>query len=276
VDFLTEMAAKSRMRASQLLVSCDAMRESIEKSPAPPGIHLSVDGFDLIAEYKRQSPSQGNLTGSESDLDDRVSSYQKGGAAMISVLTEPDFFGGSLSHLSRAAKLMRERGIPVMRKDFLVDPLQVDEARAAGAGGVLLIIRMLDDDTLEKMLDCADGHGMLVLAEAFDRLDLERLAEVSVTRTGQPILAGINCRDLKSLQIKPEQFFELAPFLPPGLAAVAESGISSATILPALADAGYRLALIGGALMQHGAPRDFVASCLVEARGKATGKPGAG
>ncbi len=269
-DFLSELTALSHQRAKRLATDLDKFRALIEQSVVPPALRLSADGFDLIAEYKLRSPTLGKLARPTGDLGRQLSAYAKGGAAMISVLTETAHFDGSLLHLSAAARLMMQADIPVMRKDFLVDPLQLYEARAAGAGGVLLIIRILDDPALENMLDCAAELGLFVLAEAFDRTDLTRLAEVSVARENQQILAGVNCRDLSTLELRPERFFELAPLLPPGLPAVAESGIGNSEDLPSLADAGYRLALIGGALMRHPRPADFLSACLAGVRNRAT------
>lgn len=265
-DFLAGLTVASRQRAKRLAREFDKFQALIGESVAAPGLRLSTDGFDLIAEYKLRSPTLGKLARATGDMDRQLSAYAKGGAAMISVLTEPDHFDGSMLHLSAAARLMTQADIPVMRKDFLVDPLQLYEARAAGAAGVLLIIRILDDPALENMLDCAAELGLFVLAEAFDRSDLNRLAEVTATRENQQILAGVNCRDLSTLGLRPERFFELAPFLPPRLPAVAESGIGNSADLPALADAGYRLALIGGALMKHARPADFLSACLAAGR----------
>lgn len=267
-DFLAELTVASRRRAKRLVKEFDKFQALIQESVAPPGLRLSIDGFDLIAEYKLRSPTLGKLAGATGDMGRQLSAYAKGGAAMISVLTEPNHFDGSLLHLSAAARLMTHVDIPVMRKDFLVDPLQLYEARAAGAAGVLLIIRILDDPALENMLDCAAELGLFVLAEAFDRSDLTRLADVTAARENQQILAGVNCRDLSTLELRPERFFELAPFFPPRLPAVAESGIGNSADLPALADAGYRLALIGGALMRHARPADFVSACLAAGRNR--------
>ena len=268
-DFLAEFAVMSHRRAKRLATDFHKFQALIEQSVAPPGLRLSADGFDLIAEYKLRSPTLGKLARPTVDMDRQLSDYAKGGAAVISVLTEPAHFDGSLLHLSDAARLMTKADIPVMRKDFLVDPLQLYEARAAGAGGVLLIIRILDDPALENMLDCAAGLGLFVLAESFDRSDLSRLAEVSVSREDQQILAGVNCRDLSTLELRPERFLELAPFVPTALPAVAESGITHSTDLPLLADAGYRLALIGRALMRHARPADFLSECLGGVRNRA-------
>ncbi|MCZ6560642.1 MAG: indole-3-glycerol-phosphate synthase [Gammaproteobacteria bacterium] len=275
-NFLAELAISSLERVRQLEVGREDFQKLIDQSATPPGLRLSSAGFDLIAEYKRRSPTQGELAEATSDMSRQLSDYARGGAAMISVLTEPTQFDGSLQHLSQAARLLSELDIPVMRKDFLVDPLQLYEARAAGASGALLIIRMLDDAALENMLDCAAGLGLFVLVEAFDRQDLNRLAAVSVSREKQLILAGVNCRDLSTLELEPGRFLDLAPDLPPGLPAVADSGITKSDVLPLLADAGYRLALIGSALMQHTRPGDFVAECLAGARNQGARLTGGG
>jgi len=157
-----------------------------------------------------------------------------------------------------------------MRRFLAVSMILTAFAMAALVSGTLALAvepdEMLDDPALENMLDCAAELGLFVLAEAFDRSDLTRLAEVTVTRENQQILAGVNCRDLSTLELRPQRFFELAPFLPPRLPAVAESGIGKSEDLPSLADAGYRLALIGGALMRHARPADFLAACLAAVR----------
>ncbi len=138
-----------------------------------------------------------------------------------------------------------------MRKDFLVDPYQVLEARAAGAGGVLVILRMLPRERAAELLDTAIEHGMFVLLEAFDAADLATAGELIASRSSsaQTILIGVNSRDLQTLQVVPERFAALAPRLPDGWPAVAESGVASADDARRMRKLGYRLALIGSALM---------------------------
>ncbi|MEN9527385.1 MAG: hypothetical protein RLY56_1336, partial [Pseudomonadota bacterium] len=155
-DFLATMAAGSRRRveAAKAQVAETELLASLADLPPPPALQLSERGFDVIAEMKLRSPALGQLRSAMDDsADARIRAYVQGGAAAISVLTEPDRFDGSLDHLRAASALRvvqqsedgRRRRVPTMRKDFLVDPYQVLEARAAGAGGVLLIVRMLDD-----------------------------------------------------------------------------------------------------------------------------------
>ena len=165
-DFLAGMAQSSRQRVreARALRSDSDLWERIKGlPPAPP---LQLDGrFDLIAELKLTSPAMGVLCGSDDDLEARVLAYASAGAAVVSVLTEPDRFDGSLAHLRRASSALRVAGIPAMRKDFLVDPYQLLEAREAGAGGVLLIVRMLDERVLLEMLDLAATLGLFVLLD---------------------------------------------------------------------------------------------------------------
>jgi indole-3-glycerol phosphate synthase len=152
-----------------------------------------------------------------------------------------------------------------MRKDFLVDPYQVLEARVAGAGGVLLIMRMLSRETLGALIECARSQGLFVLLEAFDARDLERMHEVVAADTGRStLLAGVNCRDLATLEVVPERLLELAPLLPGGVPPVAESGVAAAEDARRLAAAGYRLLLVGSALMRDQDPAGL-ARALIDA-----------
>jgi indole-3-glycerol phosphate synthase len=242
-------ASRERVRAARARESEAALeRRALAQAPAPA---LALDSFDVIAELKLRSPAAGTLATSDFDPHAQLTSYVRGGAAAVSVLTEPTEFKGELLHLALAANELAQVGRPAMRKDFLVDPYQVLEARAVGAGGVLVILAMLDDATVRELVDCAQRLGMFVLLEAFDRADLERLALYDRPQTAGPqVLAGVNCRDLRDLQVRFERFAELAPFLPRHLPAVAESGVGSSADIEAVAAANYRLALIGSALMR--------------------------
>jgi indole-3-glycerol phosphate synthase len=230
--------------------------------PAPP---LVLDRFDLIAELKLRSPAMGGLAEHDFDREAQLRAYAAGGAAAVSVLTEPDEFKGSLDHLREAAEILRPLGIPVMRKDFLIDPYQLIEARANGAGGALLIMAMLDDRLLDDMLVCAAELELFILLEAFDERDLERIALRADLASKQPtLLAGLNCRNLRSLAVDFNRFAALAGQLPANLPTVAESGVTQREDIVAVAGLGYRLALVGSALMQSGdtaaTVADFVAA----------------
>lgn len=257
-DFLAGMARSSAVRAAAAASRVPpAQIERLARAAVPaPRLSLSAEGFDLIMELKLSSPANGVLAGDDLDLELRVGDYARAGAAVVSVLTEPERFRGELAHLAAAAEVLRPFGVPAMRKDFLVDPYQIYEARAAGAGGVLLIVRMLDDVLLAKLLDVAVDLGLFVLLEAFDAPDIERAGRAAAAWRGPPaeLLIGVNSRDLVTLKVVPERLIELAPSLPPAHPRVAESGLETAADAARLAAAGYGLALVGTALMSAADP----------------------
>jgi indole-3-glycerol phosphate synthase len=267
MTFLERMAAASRerVRAARALEGEAALeRRALARAAAPA---LVLDRFDVIAELKLRSPAAGGLAAGDFDRDAQLTQYARGGAAAVSVLTEPSEFHGSLEHLVDAAGLLSARQRPAMRKDFLTDPYQVLEARAAGAGGVLVILAMLDDASVRALVDCARRCGLFVLLEAFDRADLERLEPYDRAERGGPtVLAGVNCRDLRDLQVRFDRFAELAPHLPRHLPTVAESGISTVADIETVANAGYRLALIGSSLMRAAEPAKVLAEWLAAGR----------
>ena len=255
--FLDEMAALSAARVAAAIRNESAQRLERRARAAPRAarLRLSGTGFDVIAELKLRSPAAGRLGDESQDWPGRIEAYARGGAAAVSVLTEPSRFDGTLEHLGRAAAVLAPLGVPAMRKDFLVDPYQVLEARAAGAGGVLVILRMLPPARISELLDVAAEHGMFVLLEAFDEPDLSMARELLAPRSDQePVLIGINSRDLQTLEVVPERFAALAPLLPPGRPAVAESGVASGLDARRMQQLGYRLALIGTALMAREDP----------------------
>jgi indole-3-glycerol phosphate synthase len=266
-DFLEQMAAASlaRVRVAKTRVAEAALLERAQRTPAPPPLRLAADGFDLIAELKLRSPAAGALGAVDASVAAHVTAYAQAGAAAVSVLTEPTRFDGSLAHLTDAARALAPHRVPAMRKDFLVDPYQVLEARAAGAGGVLLILRMLSRETLMELIACAHAQGLFVLLEAFDAQDLESMGEIISADAGRStLLAGLNCRDLATLEVVPERLFELAALLPRGVPQVAESGVADAEDARRLAAAGYRLTLVGSALMRDQDPAGL-ARALIEA-----------
>ena len=263
--FLDDMASFSAARVEQALrrESVEALERRAREAPPSPPLRLSAAGFDVIAELKLRSPAAGLLSDQSQDWLGRVCDYARGGAAAVSVLTEPSRFDGSLEHLRAAASVLAPLGVPAMRKDFLVDPYQVLEARAAGAGGVLIILRMLPRRRIVELLDAAAELRMFVLLEAFDAADLGLACELATSRAargggGEPVLVGVNCRDLQSLKVVKERFAALAPLLPPGSTAVAESGVESAADARRMVQLGYRLALIGTALMAREEPAQLL------------------
>jgi indole-3-glycerol phosphate synthase len=184
----------------------------------------------------------------------------------VSVLTEPTRFDGSLDHLRAATRALAPLRVPAMRKDFLVDAYQVIEARMAGAGGVLAILRMLSEPELETLVQQARALELFVLLEAFDERDLERLHGVLARLGGTGLLAGVNSRDLVTLQVVPARLEQLARHLPTGIPRVAESGVATAADARRVAEAGYDLALVGSALMNGDDPAALASAMLSAAR----------
>ncbi len=264
-DFLDKMRSNSarRARRARRQESLEDLKARALATPRPAGVTLSSGGFDIIAEIKLQAPSAGKLADAALDIGACARSYAEAGAAAISVLTEPDRFGGSLVHLETASAALQDSGIPTMRKDFLVDPHQVWEARAAGAGGVLLILQMLDDMALAEMLEAAREAGLFVLLEAFDGEDLQRSRRLANT---PGLLVGLNCRNLRSLKVEPGRFEQLASEFPEGPPRVAESGLANALDISLVAELGYNLALVGSALMQSADPGALLAGMLEAGR----------
>jgi indole-3-glycerol phosphate synthase len=255
-DFLETMAAHSAERAASIGPIGDA---ELDK----PLVSLQLGEFDVIAEIKDRSPAEGDLADTAVGRAERARLYRQGGAAAISVLTEPSRFAGSLQHLEEVAAAVPE--LPVMRKDFLVEPGQILEARRAGASGVLLIVAMLPGRRLQAMLDCAADVGMFVLLESFDGEDLGRCAAVlrddrqqRRAAAGQ-LLFGVNTRNLRTLHVDPDRLQKLAAELPAGLC-VAESGLHEPADAAEVARLGYRLALVGTALMRSDDPAGLVAA----------------
>ncbi|HEX4388671.1 MAG TPA: hypothetical protein VH109_08605 [Steroidobacteraceae bacterium] len=268
-DFLATMARASRERVgrAKLERSGAQLERLARRTPAPPPLLLDASGFDLIAELKLRSPAAGALAGAGVDVAARACAYARAGACAVSVLTEPSRFDGTLGHLAEASAALAPRAVPVMRKDFLTDPYQVLEARVAGAAGVLVIVRMLTPAELAALLDCAREHGLFVLLETFDEADIERLNELLARRRDQQgLLAGVNCRDLATLEVVPERLIELAASLPRGLPRVAESGIARGADARRAASAGYTLALVGSALMRGEDPQALAAELLAAGR----------
>lgn len=266
MSFLARMAALSaeRVRAARAHRTMADLLGACRAAQPPPRLRLGT--FDLVAEIKRSSPAEGVLAPG-ADPVARAREYAQAGAAAVSVLTEPARFGGSLDDLASVADALRPAGVPAMRKDFLVDSWQVLEARAAGAGGVLLIIAMLPGDTLGELVAAAREQGLFVLLEAFDEADLARAADHRCADPGgAPVLVGVNTRDLRTLAVDPGRLARLAPFLPAGMPAVAESGLHVAADAAAAAALGYRVALVGTALMRAAHPGPLAAAMIAAGR----------
>jgi len=268
-DFLAGMAASSRARSADAQARLPARELRARITDLPPAPKLSLSGFDLIAEVKLRSPAVGLLkAAAEEDVGARVAGYARAGAAAVSILTEPSRFDGSLADLAGGSRALAPLNVPAMRKDFLVDGYQVLEGRAAGAGGVLAILRMLPRGDLEDLIDTALGLEMFVLLEGFDEPDIE-LANRLIDARGAHrhlLMVGINSRDLVSLEVVPGRLDAMAAVLPSGVARVAESGVATAADAARVAAAGYDLALVGSALMSAADPAGLAAAMLSEGR----------
>lgn len=228
------------------------LRARLAEVPAPrdPMPAFRAPGSSVIAEVKRRSPSKGELA----DIPDPAglaAEYAAGGAAAISVLTEGRRFGGSLDDL-RAVRAAVD--VPVLRKDFIVTPYQLVEARAAGADLALLIVAALDDDELVSLYDEARELGLTALVEVHDEVETERAITLGAE------LIGVNARSLKTLEVDVDTFGRLAPLVPADRVLVAESGITGATDVKRFVAEGARVVLVGEALVRDGAPREAVAA----------------
>lgn len=293
-DFLQTMARASQERvlAARAKLSENGLLKQAQATAPPPPLLRSPGGFDLIAELKLRSPAVGQLRPANSeDPAKRALLYAEAGVAAVSILTEPSRFDGSLVHLSAASAALRPRRVPAMRKDFLVDPYQVVEARAHGAGGVLIILRMLSRPQLDELCSAAKACGLFALLEAFDETDIELAHDILESQSKQepgphrvgpsrsansrprqgmaPVqwLVGVNCRDLSTLQVVPGRLESLARLLPTGVPRVAESGVASAEDARRVAAAGYEMALVGSALMSAADPRSLAHEMIQAGRG---------
>jgi indole-3-glycerol phosphate synthase len=224
-----------------------ALKIAVEKK-APPARDffgaLSRDAVNIIAELKKASPSLG-LIREEYDPPALARLLEGAGAAALSVLTEEDFFQGSLAHLKEASKATQ---IPILRKDFIIDPWQVWEARAAGADAFLLITAILEDDLLRELLGLGRSMGMEALVEVHSREEAER------AMAGGARIIGVNNRDLRNFQVRLETSLELVEIIPEECVAVSESGIHNAEHIARLRAAGFDAFLIGERLMKQADP----------------------
>jgi indole-3-glycerol phosphate synthase len=215
----------------------------------------------VIAEMKRRSPSAGWIR-EGADAADVAEVYERNGAAALSVLTDAQFFGGSLSDL-RAVRARVE--LPLLRKDFVVDPVQVHEARVAGADAVLLIVRILSDSQLAELLGESAAVGLDVLVETHDASELARARAAGAT------IIGINSRDLATFRTDLDAARVLAAAVPAGPILVAESGIGDGADVASLAAAGFDAILVGERLMRSGDPGASLAALAGVARGAVRG-----
>ncbi|RNC29821.1 MAG: Indole-3-glycerol phosphate synthase [Candidatus Dichloromethanomonas elyunquensis] len=215
---------------------------------------LAAPGLSVIAEVKRASPSKGMMTGSF-NYQKTAAAYEKGGASAISVLTERNYFLGEDYYLTQ---IKEKAGIPVLRKDFIIDERQVLESRALGADAILLIAAVLDDKAMLRLFALAGECGLHCLFEAHDGEEVKRIAACGAK------MIGINNRNLQTFAIDLGTFERLLPLIPSEAFAVAESGISSPREAQRLRKAGADAVLIGEMLMRSDNPASLIKACREE------------
>jgi indole-3-glycerol phosphate synthase len=240
----TTRAEVDRRKAETPLSALDAI---IRDNDAPRGFAAALSaktdtgGHALIAEIKKASPSKG-LIREDFDPPAHARAYQQGGAACLSILTDGPFFQGSDAYLTAARGAC---ALPVLRKDFMVDPWQVVEARAIGADAILIIVAALDDERMAEIEGAAIDQGLDVLVEVHDEAELERALKL------RSRLIGVNNRDLRDFSVDLGRTEALARLMPAGTMIVAESGLASKSDLDRLAEAGVHRFLVGETLMRQ-------------------------
>jgi indole-3-glycerol phosphate synthase len=247
-DVLARICAETRAEVTRrrATVPASLLRERIAASGPTRGFgqklkqRCASEGLGLIAEIKKASPS-GGLIRAEFDPAELAHAYAEGGASCLSVLTEWTHFQGAPEDLKAARKAV---DLPVLRKDFIIDPWQITESRAMGADCVLLIMAVLPDATLREFEEQAFGYGMDVLVEVHDEAELERALGLRTT------LIGINNRDLRTLKTDLAVVERIAPLVPPGVFLVAESGIATPADVERMRAAGVHGLLVGESLMR--------------------------
>jgi indole-3-glycerol phosphate synthase len=223
---------------------------------------ITANRVNVIAELKKASPSRGVIR-EQFQPAKLAAELAEAGAAALSVLTEEDFFDGSLTNLKEARAAVE---IPVLRKDFIFDPWQIWEARAAGADSFLLITAVLEQDLLQELLELGRQLGMEALVEIHTREELARALDAGAR------IVGVNARDLTTFNVNLDLALELAGEIPDSCIAVAESGIHSHEELMRLSEAGFDAFLIGEQLMKHAQPGDELRRLLGVAEAK-TARP---
>ncbi len=251
--------------AREAIVPLAEVKAAAEAAPAPLNVlaALRAPGIAVIAEVKRASPSRGELA-DIADPAELARAYESGGARVISVLTEERRFHGSLADLDAVRAAVR---IPVLRKDFIIRPYQIHEARAHGADMLLLIVAALEQPALESLLERTESLGMTALVEVHTEEEADRALQAGAK------VIGVNARNLKTLEVDRDCFARIAPGLPSDTIRVAESGIRGTGDLLAYAGAGADAVLVGEGLVTSGDPRSAVADLVTAGAHPSCPKP---
>ncbi len=256
---------KADVAAREAVIDYPAIKKASEAA-APPRdamAALRLPGIGVIAEVKRASPSRGELA-DIADPAELARIYEAGGARVISVLTEERRFRGSLADLDAVRAAV---DVPILRKDFIVGPYQIHEARAHGADVILLIVAALEQNVLEALLDRTESLGMTALVEAHTEDEADRALQAGAK------VVGINARNLKTLEVDRDSFARIAPGLPTEVIKVAESGIRGTADLLAYAGAGADAVLVGEGLVTSGDPRAALAELVTAGTHPSCPKP---
>lgn len=260
MNILSEIVSKKRERvlAAQEFISLEQMRpyaEDVRQSAAPHALRdaLRAPGINIIAEFKRRSPSKGEIRAG-ANLAQITRSYETGGAVAISVLTEEAYFDGSLDDLRTAKSTVK---LPVLRKDFIVEDFQVYESAAVGADAILLIVAALEDEILLRLRRVAEEDlGMDALVEVHTSDEMKRAVDAGAT------LIGVNNRDLRTFEVSLQTSLSLAREAPPDALLISESGLNGSEDLKRLHNVGYRGFLIGETLMRADNPEQTLRNLL--------------
>jgi indole-3-glycerol phosphate synthase len=261
MNLLSEIVSSKQRRVDQAKaqVSLEQMRTMANRARPGSRPHAFVSALDdankinIVAEFKRRSPSKGEI---RRDADPAATArlYESAGAAAVSVLTEEDYFAGSLDDLRAARKAI---SLPILRKDFIADEYQVYESAAAGADAMLLIVGALDDESLVRLRRITEDElGMDALVEVHTTDEMKRAAECGAR------LVGVNNRDLQTFEVSLEPSVQLAPLAPKEAVLISESGIESAADIRRLQMLGYRGFLIGESLMRADDPGEALRAFL--------------
>ncbi len=259
VGILDRIVETKRREVEALKGSASELRAAAEGAATARDFKAALSGGDsvsVIAEIKRRSPGAGEI---RPDLDpvQLAPTYEAGGAAALSVLTDSEYFGGRLGDLSAARGLV---SVPVLRKDFLIDPSQVYQARAADADAILLIVRILDDGKLRSLRVLAEELGMIALVEAHDGEEVDRALE-----SGARVL-GVNNRNLRTFETRLDTTLGLLDRIPSGVVLVSESGIRTRDDVRMLGENGIDAVLVGESLLRQDDPGAGVAMLAAETR----------
>lgn len=270
--FLAQVCAEARDRvtAAAAATPLAQVRVAAEATPPPPAFDVCLQGSDVavIAEVKRASPSRGAMA-EIPDAAALAAAYRAGGAAAISVLTEPAHFRGSLDDLRTVAGAV---DVPVLRKDFIVDAYQVWEARAVGASAALLIVAALEQEQLVTLVESVAAAGLSALLETHDELEVTRAigAWDAAGVSTRPVI-GVNARDLTTLEVDPERFSAMRACIPDTAVAVAESGVRDAADVRRLSELGADAVLVGESVATAADPRAAVSALVGAGRGAEVG-----